>query len=419
MRAGALVLLAVCLLGSRATLAGEEATVLPEWLQLSGWLETIQSVRANHWDEAVTSRARLRLELTARYQWLDGFVSMDAEKNWQIEDETGVEPHEAWLAHVGDGWDLRVGRQIIIWGKADGVQITDIISPPDYTESVSRDLDEIRMPVEAARFRLLGSSIDTELILIPTFKAAVLPTGDNPWAVSSVASSDGYRFSSMAATEPATSLANTEVAVKMSAYLSGLDVAASVFHTWDDYAALHRQVREANGITEMTFAPRHHRLTVFGIEFSRPWSDFVFRGETAYYKGRYRELSDGERDPLPKDSVKWLGGVDWTPGNDWSVITQLTGECILEHEDILADRANTLMATFNVSKKLLRQTLTLSNMVYLGLDDREIFNRFKVDYEARDGLHLLAGFDVFGGDDGQFGIYKDNSQLWVKVKYSF
>jgi hypothetical protein len=36
-----------------------------------------------------------------------------------------------------------------------------------------------------------------------------------------------------------------------------------------------------------------------------------------------------------------------------------------------------------------------------------------------DALRLSVGVDIFCGDDGQFGAYQDNSQVWIKAKYSF
>ena len=35
------------------------------------------------------------------------------------------------------------------------------------------------------------------------------------------------------------------------------------------------------------------------------------------------------------------------------------------------------------------------------------------------GLHLSVGADIFCGDDGRYGMYEDNSQVWTKIKYSF
>ena len=30
-----------------------------------------------------------------------------------------------------------------------------------------------------------------------------------------------------------------------------------------------------------------------------------------------------------------------------------------------------------------------------------------------------AGADVFAGDEGVFGQYEDNTEVWIKAKYSF
>ena len=408
------------MIGGMAIQAVAGETDLP-WLEpfsLSGWAEAIQSMRTHSPNDSLTSRARLRIELSAVFDAVYGFVSTDLEKNWRIDDETGVDLHEAWLEYATGRWDLRMGRQIIIWGKADGVQITDIVSPPDYTESITRDLDEIRMPVDAAKFRLLGDFINTELIWIPVFEPAVQPTGDNPWAVEPDLP-ENLRVSLVDAVEPDTSLENSEIALKAAAYLSGLDLAASVFYTWDDSPAYHRTTRSEGDTLFVDYAPRHHRLTVLGLEFSRPWSDFVFRGEAAYNIGKFHQTNAIDLDPMQKDLFKWLGGVDWTPGNDWTIIAQLTGDHIMDHDARLADEAFEAMATLSVSKKLFNQTLTLSTMLYYDLNENEIYTRPKVDHAVTDAFHLMMGADIFCGDDGEFGAYRNNSQVWVKVKYSF
>jgi len=404
------------------TSGGVKAGEAVEWtrrLSFSGLLETIHSMRVQTPHDTLTSRARMRLELGVDLDSAYGFVSADAEKNWRLSSETGTGIHEAWLEHVGNGWDARIGRQIIIWGKADGVQITDIVSPPDYTESVTRTLDEIRMPVDALKLRILGQWIDTELIWIPKFRAGVLPSGDNPWAVSP-ALPENLRVNSAAPLEPATNLENSEIALKLSAYLPGWDAAASIFHTWDDQPAMHRDLLEDEDVTHVAFTPRHHRLTVFGLEFSRPWSDFVFRSEAAYYLGRYFEPASVFENPVQKDSLKWLGGVDWTPGSDWTITAQLVGEHVFAHSQKLNQAANLYLTTLNISKKLLNQTLTLSNMLFYNMNQEDFFDQVKADYAVTDALHFLVGADLLGGSrHGQYGRYRDNTQVWIRVKYSF
>ncbi len=398
--------------------SAQQENLLPNWLAVSGWLDTVHSLGIKSPHDRITSRARIRLEAQADFNWLYGFYSVDAEKNWIITEETGIDIQEFWLEHVADNWDVRMGRQIIIWGQADGVQITDVISPPDLTESLTRDLDEIRMPVDAARLRILGDTVTSELIVIPVFKAAVYPQGDdNPWAIGDGMAEGSVRF--LPTEEPDTSLENTEIAVRVSGYFSGLDVAASVFYTWDDTPALHPVTGGENNTVSLLIQPKHHRLTIFGLGFSLPWSDFVFRGESAFYRGQYLACSSPVYQPLARDSIKWLAGADWTPGGNWTITAQLVGQSIFRYDTSLAAQQNSFLGTLNVSRKLMNERLTIANMLYFDCDNSGFYDRIKAEYEVTDGFHLSVGLDIFAGNDGQFKAYEDNSQAWIKAKYNF
>lgn len=398
-----------------------------KWLEpfrFSGWLEGMQGMRIREPNDAITSRARLHLETEVNFKHAYGFVSVDVEKNRQIDSESGFDLHELWLEHVGSGWDVRLGRQIIIWGKADGVQITDVISPPDYTEAMTRELDEIRMPVDAAKIRFFGKElvnrdINLELIAIPFFKKARLPKDGNPWYVES-SLPPGLDMHVEDEDKPVTSLKNMEAAMKISGYYSGLDIAASLFYTWDDFPVYSREMSVENGTPVLTLSPEFRRMTVVGLEFSRPRGDFVFRGEAAWYLGRWRNTVSPATGPVKKDSLKWLLGADWTPGDDWNVSAQVMNESIFDYDRTLSDDREDSTVTLNVSKKLMNQTLTLSNMTYLDLNYGDVYNRSKAEYEIRDGLRISLGLDLFLGDEeGPYGMYQDNTQVWCKLRYSF
>ncbi|MFC2465847.1 MAG: hypothetical protein ACFNYM_08985, partial [Bacteroidota bacterium] len=84
-----------------------------------------------------------------------------------------------------------------------------------------------------------------------------------------------------------------------------------------------------------------------------------------------------------------------------------------------SQQPNGTLATLNVSKKLFNSTLQLSDFTYFDIDNKGWFSRFAADYALSDQIHLLAGFDWFGGDKGIFGTYRNNSEVWIKAKYSF
>lgn len=79
---------------------------------------------------------------------------------------------------------VRLGRQFVIWGAADGVRVTDLVSPMDMTEFLAQDYDDIRMPVNALRFFVFKDKMQFELLVVPAFEGYRLSTdAANPWSV--------------------------------------------------------------------------------------------------------------------------------------------------------------------------------------------------------------------------------------------
>ncbi len=394
-------------------------------LDLKGFVDTYHAVRAKAPNDLMSSRTRLRLEALSTLD--DGrasaFVSFNLQHNNFLPDKTGFELREAYVEYVSDKWDLRVGRQIIVWGKADGLQITDLISPLDLTEFLARDYDDIRTPVEALKFRLLGEKTNFELVWVPVFKPAELPEGDNPWALTPDAhaptSSPNFQVVTLDPMTPAKKLGNSEFFTRVSFYLSGIDLAFSGFYTWDDFGVVYWNLYSRNGYEVLELQQQYHRVGGFGAEFSLPLGPVVVRGESAFYIRKHFESLEESQPLVKKNAIDSLLGLDWYPGNGWTLSGQLVDKIILDHQKTIYDDAHTWLMTLHVSKKLMRETLSLSNMLYLGFNDWDLFNRFMVDYALIDSLHIIVGFDLFLGNSGDFGQYKDNSEFFFKAKYSF
>lgn len=384
-----------------------------------GFVDTYQAIRLNDPYDFLSSRTRLRLEMWVTGEDASLFASMNTINNNVIASNSGIELRETYMDYVSEKWDIRIGRQIIVWGKADGLAITDIVSPLDYTEFLARDFDDIRLPVDALRWRRLFNNANFELLWLPIFRPAILPLPGTPWALKQKQPEDvNVQFDDPI--EPKLSIENSEIGGKLSFYLRGIDFAVSSFYTWDDYPTLHRTVSSIGDTTLVHYHPEHHRLGYFGAEFSMPWRDFVLRGETAFYKDRYFEPEDLSSEILfRQNTLNWMLGLDWTPGNNWMLTTQFADNFILSYNKAIKDDKHMMLTTVHISKRFLRQTLELSTMGYYGINDGDYFNRTSVDYALTDELHLLGGVDLFFGDEGMMGQYNDNDEVWIKAKYSF
>ncbi len=343
-------------------------------------------------------------------------VSVKGEKNSVVESETGFELREAYAEYATEKWEVRAGRQLIIWGRADGFQITDIVCPKDYTEFLARDFDEMRLPVDAVKSSLLFEYLSIQFIWLPVFQSAEYPGNDSPWKM------DQYEGKSLVVNnysdcEPQKRIKNSEAGGKMSFYLPGVDLAFSYFYTWDDSPSLHSG--SLSGDT-LSADMKYHRLSFYGAEFSIPAGDFVIRGETAFFTGRYYETEGFTDEPLKRNNLKALLGVDWTPGCNWTISVQLHEDHVFDYDEDMKAEKDSLVSTLRIEKKLLRERLVLTTMAFYGFNDNDVFDRTSADYALTDSLHFLAGFDIFAGDeDGEYGRYKDNTEVWVRAKYSF
>lgn len=387
-------------------------------IEPQGFVDTYHAIRLKNPYDFISSRTRFRGELYIYGKNSLLFVSFNGLYNNVLPELTGIELREAYLEYMSDNWDFRLGRQIIIWGKADGIQITDIIAPPDYTEFLARDFDDIRMPVDALKLRVLASILDLELIWIPIFKPALLPQGDNPWAIP-MEYPEGMNIIFEPTILPEKEFKNSEFAGKVSIYLSGIDISFCAAYTWDDLPTLHKTIITDTTPVNLIITPEYHRISFVGLDFSKPIKDFVFRGEAAFFDGKYFESEHFTEQPYKKKNINFLLGIDWYPGNDWMLTAQFVDNFILDYDQTIKDYKHMMLATLHISKKLFRQTLELSTMGYFGINNKDGFVRTNMDYALTDELHVLLGIDSFFGDKGMMGQYNDNDEIWIKAKYSF
>ena len=384
----------------------------------SGFVDTYHAVRSKLPNDFMSSRTRFRGELKMLKGNSYFFTSFNAMHNSILKSQTGIELREAFFEYSTSSWDFKAGRQIITWGVADGMRITDIISPMDMSEFLARDYDDIRIPVDAIRLRLLKPKMRFELIYIPVPSFFIIPDeAENPWALFP---KDGNPvFNVDMDNKPELKLANSEFGTRFSFFLPGADFSVCALHTWNK-APVFRYSLSSNSDTVFVKA-HHYRFDMIGADFSIPKGEFVFRGEAAYYIGEAHELDEEiiNTEPIKKNSLNWLFGIDWYPGNDWTITAQYSHKFIPDYIYILLEEKNTILSTAGIIKKLFRSTLSISTFAYIDINNGNFFDRSSIDYALSDEIHLLIGYDWFYGDKGMFGLYKNNSEIWFKAKYSF
>lgn len=361
-------------------------------VNIKGFIDTYHAVRLQKPNDWMSSRSRVRGEVTIEKGNAGAFVSANLVHNAILKDRTGLQLREAYGYYSDEHWDLRAGRQIIVWGVADGLRLTDIISPMDYTEFLAQDYDDIRIPVGALRLQFSQEKWRLEAIAVPVSSFFELPTDtENPWSIGQFTINE----------EPKHRFYNIEYGSRLSFFLSDIDFSFSALHTWNKTPVMY------NGKGE------YHRMTMLGTDASIPIGQFVIRSELAWYIDE-AQTTTGMKDMTRANSINALFGIDWYAVNDWTIATQYAHKYVA-----YGNQRNTGLATFRISKDLLHNTLSLQSFAYIDVTNGGIFNRFNADYALNDQLHAIIGYDYFHADKGMFSVYSKNSELWLKLKYNF
>lgn len=385
--------------------------------QIKGFLDTYHALQVEHPGQFTTSRTRARAEIEGMFGGSTLFLSLNATHNALVKERTGFEIREAYLDHREKHWGFRLGRQIVIWGAADGVRITDLVSPLDMSEFLAQDYDDIRMPVNALRFFAFTDIAKLELLAVPTFQGYVLPTeAHNPWSILPSDTKMPLVWDD-SRSRPAFKLANVEYGGRLSFTLPGVDFSLAGLHTWNKMPVLQYKP----SLSQITIEPHYYRMGFVGGDIAKPLGQFVLRGEVAFNLGKHFSYEPKEFATPQKgfNTLNWLAGVDWYAPHEWMIMAQFSSESIFKYESYVAQPRNTALLTLHISKKLLGSTLQLSNFTYYDFNHRGWFSRFGADYALNDHIHLFLGYDWFGGDKGVFAQYKHNSGVWARAKYSF
>ena len=385
----------------------------PLSVDVKGFVDTYHALRSESDYDWMSSRSRVRGEVTISKGGAGAFVSANLVYNSILKERSGLQVREAYTWWGNDHWDIRAGRQIITWGVADGLRVTDIISPMDYTEFLAQDYDDIRIPVGGLRLRYLRDRWNLEVIAVPVASFFELPVEpNNPWSV--VPNDLPLPVQADMGTAPATKLENMEFGARFSSFLNGIDFSLCALRTWNKMPVFTSEVQA--GTILMT--GQYRRMTMVGADVSLPVGQFVIRGEGAQYFDEAQSPATGTDIPC-SGTANALLGIDWYAGSDWNLSAQYSYKYIEDYKPAMSGKQHTHMGTFRISKSLLNNTLSLQSFAYMDLTDGGIYNRLSADYAMNDQMHLMLGYDLFHADKGMFKTYAHNSEYWLKLKYSF
>lgn len=424
-------------------------------IEFSSTLETQWGIGAP-WTDSENCAGRFSLGTTSLTGKLDAYYgnssafaeltfSHDALDGDFFSDGLSISLNELWIDYTDSFWGIRVGRQKAAWGKADGIDITNVLCPSDMSSLQSMTSDDGKLAVDAIRLSLNGNSFTADAWWIPFFTPASLPLNEgNSLRKYVVPQNVEYPVPAMGTTltlpvtisgleKPELALWNGEYGLKLSGYFSALDVSLYGFFGWDDIPLLdYGMVGTFPSFTGINVSGEYKRMGMIGADAALPLGETVLRLETAFFPMRHFQKSaenimqekmlSGECATSEKhNELSALAGLDWMPSG-WTLTAQYYCDVVFGNLDSLErSDAYTHGATVSVSKSLVNETLELSLAGVIGLNDFDSMISPSVKYSLSDQISLSGGAYIFipGPEhDGKYGAYKDLSSIFIGAKFS-
>ena len=360
---------------------------------------------------------------------------------------------EAYIDWKSEMLALRVGRQIVSWGKADDIQITDVISPKDEASFIASDYNESRLGIDAVRLSLLTEKMQVDAFFIPFFTPSILPLAKgNPLKSAIFSDVDGIRIYAPEdyrdLERPNKHISNSEYAFRASAYTSFADVSLYYFYGWDDipffryrpnmviYNSTASDDRDIyDDIFEIDISGKYKRMMMVGFDAAIPAGEFVIRLEEAYFPKRHFQTTaeyqmqsqfsgKNVKTSLQKHQLVSLAGLDWAPSGGWTLTAQYIADIVFDHEENIERKGFEHQVTLSVEKTLLNETLTLMASGALDLRDFSSAMELEADYKLTDAITLSIIGDIYyeGPDENKKGLYSDYrnlSSITFKGKMNF
>ena len=322
---------------------------------------------------------------------------------------------EGYLNLSNGALDLRIGRQIIVWGRADQLNPTDNLSPRDNTLFVVES-DDQRQGAYAIKTTYNFPDLAVTGIFLPYFQPNKQPIVAGNGVVFSESIPEGGQF--------AFKLEQSGRAVDWSlSYFQGFDLNPDISIDTIQPVAL-------------ALSLQHHKIRVLGADVSTVAGRYGIRAEAAY---TWTEDPMGN-DPFVKNPFFYgVIGADRTFFEYLNINVQYFIRQVSEYSDpraisdpltrsvalqqaVASNQLDNVQqgASLRISNKWLNETLEAEVAAVLNLTYRDYYLRPKLSYSFDDHWKGTLGANLFHGDSNTFfGLLQDRSTVFGEIRYNF
>ncbi|MBN1927506.1 MAG: hypothetical protein JW798_16860 [Prolixibacteraceae bacterium] len=353
-----------------------------------------------------------------------------------------LEIKEAYAGYSSNSLDIFLGEQIITWGRTDGFNPTNNVTPMNYF-FFSGNPDDQLMPnlMLRANWRITHT-INWEIIALPVFRPSIyrynfFRVGENASFVEEIL--------------PEKTFKNAGLASRLNFEFSGIGFSFSYFRGYDPFYGFDvNSISFDTGEPVITFIPAFYQKSTAGFDMALPIGPVIWRNEAAY---NFTENED-DKIYIPSLGLSYVTALEYSIGNI-TLLAQYIGNYVPDYNPLfepeLTDPTNPMALmqyatetvyyeaeiynrkifkqdekfhhaiSATISGRFIRETLNVEFSGFYNITTEEYLIRPKIELSIGNGLSISSGYMFMEGPDGS--IFNQTSPImngaFLEFKASF
>lgn len=334
--------------------------------------------------------------------------------------DVAVEEHlrEFYIQAGFERFSIRLGKQIVVWGKADTAVITDVVSPRDNSDFIFIKLEDSRLGQMMLSTDIYTSCGNLFFFLSPEPLTDREPDRDTRY-YREFLERDAFTVN----TEEL-SFSHVEYGARWEKTFGKTDLSLMAGRFFSNGAVydFSGSLDSSSGkqLINETFIP----YKMAGMAASHAKGNYLLKVESAFKKDFALQGVDGLQRYVPekKDLFDISLGTEYNANEKYRLSLELSHRYIpggMAHIP-LYDK-NSTACYFTFVKDFLNQTLTFEYMFFHHIQEQNAFHHFRLTRDVTDNFQVMGSWAFFNIQDNSSTLwpYKEEDRFTMEMKYYF
>lgn len=315
-------------------------------------------------------------------------------------------------------FNITLGRQIVVWGKADTQIITDIISPRDHSDFIFIKLEDSRIGQ-----LMLSSDMFTRWGNI-FFFISPKPLTDKAPEKNTQYDIDIPGMDDVIIIDDKLTYADTEYGIRWKQNLGKMDLSLMAGYFYDNTFIYH--------FTDFDVVQRkpiinkiYHSYEMVGIAASYISGAYLYKIEAAF-KNRlsfqHMNVSNMDIQAIEKDIVDLGVGMEYNANGRYQISAEISNRFIPGNtENLLFTKNNSTSIYTTFTKDFYHETFTFEHMFFYHVQEQNNFHQLRLSHRITDNFQMISSCTFFSmkDKDSLLWFYRNEDRLSVELRYFF